>query len=282
MQLSHLQTHIISELVISGIDKNEAASIARILLCHKLGIKLSALPLHYQDEMELANIEPELLRLKDGEPLQYVIGETEFMGLVIACTPSALIPRGDSEVVAELAISLMRDIEKPLIADVCTGSGAYALALASFLPKAELWAVDIDAAALTLARQNAARLGLSNRICFLEGDLLSPLQELNLRFNMLVSNPPYISSNDLLSLPKQVQSEPAIALDGGADGLYFYRRLAADTAELLLDCGYLLMEHGADQADDVAAIMQQAGFKIIQQVEDYGHNPRGLLVQKQS
>ncbi len=280
MKLRQMQDYIVGELVASDIDSNEAASMARLLLCHKLAIDLPHLPQHYADNMEISDIETELNRLKDGEPLQYITGETEFMGLPLFCAASALIPRGDSEVVAELAIKLMKDIDTPLIADVCTGSGAYALALAANLPKAQIWAVDIDSTALELAAANAKRLQLESRINFLSGDLLAPLQELNLSLHMIVSNPPYISSNDLLDLPPQVQREPAIALDGGADGLFFYRRLAADAASLLVDQGLLLMEHGADQAEDVTEIMLSAGFKVLQVIEDYGKNPRGTLVQK--
>lgn len=278
MLLKEIIDYITNELKESGIEPHEAYAMARILMAHKLSIALPHLPLHHGEIFQPCDIAEELAHLKNGEPLQYVIGETEFMGLPICCTASALIPRGDSEVVAETAIQLMEGLPAPKIADICTGSGAYALALAKHLPQAKLWAVDISPEALILAHNNAARLNLESQIEFLEGDLLLPLMTRGLYFDMIVSNPPYIPSAQLEDLPPQVQHEPAIALDGGADGLYFYRRLAADAGSILKKEGLLLMEHGADQADEISRIMQDAGFIPLRIIEDYGHNQRGLLV----
>lgn len=277
MKLCQLEKYLIDELSSCGIEAAEAQSMARILLAHKLSIGLSQLPLHRDDELATGAVADELARLQAGEPLQYIIGETEFMGLTLSCTPSALIPRGDSEVVAECAIELMRDIASPLIADICTGCGAYALALAAHLPEAKVWAVDISAEALALAERNAQQLQLASRLTFCQGDLLSPLLEAGLTFDLIVSNPPYIPSMDLPTLPPQVRREPAIALDGGADGLYFYRRLAADSGKLLKNNALLLMEHGYDQAAEIEAIMRKAGFSLLEIIEDYGGHQRGSL-----
>ncbi len=277
MKVCQLEKYLIDELSSCGIEAAEAQSMARILLAHKLAISLSQLPLHRDDELAAECVADELARLQDSEPLQYIIGETEFMGLTLSCTPSALIPRGDSEVVAERAIELMRDIASPLIADICTGCGAYALALAAHLPEAKVWAVDISAEALALAERNAQQLQLASRLTFCQGDLLAPLLEAGLAFDLIVSNPPYIPSMDLPTLPPQVRREPAIALDGGADGLYFYRRLAADSGKLLKNNALLLMEHGYDQAAEIAAIMRKAGFSLLEIIEDYGGHQRGSL-----
>jgi len=277
MKICQLEKKITEELCQAGIEANEAASMARILLAHKLSIGLSQLPLHRDDELDDAAIADELAQLKAGEPLQYIIGETEFMGLTLSCTPSALIPRGDSEVVAERAIQLMQDKQSPLIADICTGCGAYALALAAHLQDAKIWAVDISAEALALAAHNAQQLQLEDRITFLKGDLLAPLLEAGMTFDLIVSNPPYIPSMELPTLPPQVRREPAIALDGGADGLYFYRRLAADSDKLLNVNGLLLMEHGYDQATEIADIMSEAGFRLLEVIKDYTGHQRGSL-----
>ena len=277
MKVCELSVLIQEELVRSGIDAAESAMMARLLLAHHLAVPLNQLPLHHHDEFAAAALEADLERLKNGEPLQYVTGETEFMGLTLSCTPSALIPRGDSEVVAERAIQLMQQQPAPRIADICTGCGAYALALAAHLPQAQLWAVDISPEALQLARRNAQQLQLEQRVVFCQGDLLTPLLEQGLRFDLLVSNPPYIPSSELPELPPQVRREPAIALDGGADGLYFYRRLAADSGQLLTPQGLLLIEHGEDQAAEIAAIMSGAGFQQLEVIEDYGHRQRGSL-----
>ena len=277
MKLCQLEKYLIDELSSCGIEAAESQSMARILLAHKLSIGLSQLPLHRDDELATEAVADELARLQAGEPLQYIIGETEFMGLTLSCTPSALIPRGDSEVVAECAIELMRDIASPLIADICTGCGAYALALAAHLPEAKVWAVDISGEALALAERNAQQLQLASRLTFCQGDLLSPLLEAGLTFDLIVSNPPYIPSMDLPTLPPQVRREPAIALDGGADGLYIYRRLAADSGKLLKNNPLLLMEHGYDQAAEIAGIMREAGFSLLEIIEDYGGHQRGSL-----
>ena len=141
--------------------------------------------------------------------------------------------------------------------------------------------MDISADALNLAENNAARLGLTERIHFYQGDLLEPLLRLGQSYDMLVSNPPYIPSDQLAHLDKQVQHEPAIALDGGADGLYFYRRLAADAGKLLKSGGWLVVEHGWDQAADVSRIMAGGGLETCRVVQDYGGRERGIICRKQ-
>jgi len=228
MNTHEMQRYIVRRLCDGGFDPAEAASCARILLAHKLEVELAQLPLEHRRELDRELAEPEIGRLLAGEPLQYIIGQTQFMGLTMKCTPSALIPRGDSESVTEAAIEMIKDAPSPHIADICTGCGTYALSLAYFLPHARIDAVDISAEALELAASNADRLGVNNNIRFFCGDLLEPLLKQGERYDMIVSNPPYIPSNELDELPAAVRHEPAIALDGGADGLFFYRRLEAD------------------------------------------------------
>ena len=147
-----------------------------------------------------------------------------------------------------------------------------------FSQRLKSWATDISEDALRLAESNAQRLAVSGQVVFLQGDLLiPPAKRKNILFDLIISNPPYIPSSKLEKLPAQVQHEPALALDGGADGLYFYRRLAADAKDLLTDDGLVLFEHGADQADAIQKIMVDAGFICQDSIRDYGHNPRGLL-----
>ena len=279
MKIAELQKYMIDRLTENGMEQAEAASVARILLSHKLNVSLPELAVT-RELLEPADIEAEMERLLAGEPLQYVIGETEFMGLILRCAPSALIPRGDSEAVAEAAIELVKDLPHPRIADICTGSGAYALALADALPGAELFAVDISAAALSLARENAERLKLAERVRFYEGDLLEPLLRQGIICDMLVSNPPYIPSDELVRLPREVQREPAVALDGGADGLFFYRRLAADAAKALREGGWLVVEHGCDQAAAVIGIMETAGLIFVRKIKDLGGRDRGIICRR--
>lgn len=280
MLLFEMIDYITRELTGSGIAPPESSAMARMLLAHKLAIGLPQLPFHHHAKMDIGDISGDLARLKSGEPLQYVTGETEFMGLPLYCSPAALIPRGDSEAIVETAVSLMRDLPAPLIADICTGGGAFALALAHLLPQARLWAVDISPPALDLAARNAAHLRLSHRIEFLAGDLLRPLADKGLYFDLIISNPPYVPSAQLEHLPPQVKNEPALALDGGTDGLCFYRRLAADAGPFLHSDGLLLMEHGADQTESVAQIMRSAGFVPLKVICDYAHRERGTLVKR--
>jgi release factor glutamine methyltransferase len=278
MQLNEIISYITDQLIMANIDKDEAHMMARILIAHKIGVDLPELALHHLVNLSIDDLADELAHLKNGEPLQYILGETQFMGLDFFCTPSALIPRGDSEVVAEFAINLMKEYAAPKIADICTGCGTYALAIAKHLTHAQLWAVDVSLDALALAKTNSKNLGLEEQIKFLQGDLLFPLIEKKLLFDLVISNPPYIQTADLENLPAQVTHEPALALDGGADGLYFYRRLAADGEKILVDDGLLLVEHGADQTEAISQIMEEAGFIFQKSIMDYGHNHRGLLV----
>lgn len=272
---------IARRLTAAGYSPEEAASVARMLLSHQLSCPLSRLPLQHEAEIESAALEEKLARLEQGEPLQYLLGQTEFMGLDLICGPDALIPRGDSEPVAEAAVELLRSRKSQRIADICTGCGAYALALAAFLPRSRVLATDISAAALRLARRNAARLGLAPRVDFLRGDLLQPLSGLGLQFDLIISNPPYIASGDIDSLSPQVQYEPRLALDGGPDGLDFYRRLAGEVAQLLSAEGLLIVEHGAEQQEQLEALFADQGWQIRQRIEDYGHRPRGLALQRE-
>ncbi|MDO4581650.1 MAG: peptide chain release factor N(5)-glutamine methyltransferase [Bacillota bacterium] len=277
MRVSEAKTKITAVLTSAGIAAEEAAFEARLFLSAQLGCALSELPLQHAAEIDMAALAPQLRRRIAGEPLQYILGETEFMGLRLISAPAALNPRGDSEALIEAAIELARGWDAPRIADICTGGGAFALALAHYLPQARLYAVDISAQALALARDNAAALGLGGRIDFYQGDLLEPLAARGLRFELIVANPPYIPTAELEYLPPEVRHEPVIALDGGADGLDFYRRLAQETRAALADGGYLLLEHGCSQAAAVSELLREQGFGIARVINDWGGRERGVL-----
>ena len=255
----------------------------RLLCAHVLQIhpRQLLLQLREQPPAEACERINRLARqLQEGEPLQYLLGETEFMGLPFRCSTAALIPRIDSEVLVEHAIELMRGLERPQIADVCCGSGTYGLSLAYYLPSARLCCCDISAQALELAQDNAHRLGVEERVQFACGDLLQPLQASGKRWQMIVSNPPYIASAELAQLDRWVQREPQLALDGGADGLDFYRRLAAETAELLVPGGLLLLEYGDEQKEAVAEIFRGSGLTLREQLQDLGRRERGAVFAK--
>lgn len=205
-----------------------------------------------------------LTRRMSGEPLQYLLGTQEFCGLDLEVTPAVLIPRPETE----LLVQELKDLsERPatgnasLIADIGTGSGCIAVALAHALPKATVYATDLSAAALDVARRNASRHGMAERVRFLEGDLMAPLSDLGLqgRLAAVVSNPPYIPTGELAGLQREVRREPQAALDGGPDGLAFYRRLLREAKPYLAPGGRLVLEVGQGQAGPVCRMAEELG-----------------------
>ena len=196
-----------------------------------------------------------LLLRATRRPLQYVLGTQCFFGFDFAVDGRVLIPRQETETLCELALARMEGMAAPRVADVCTGSGAIAVTLKRLCPRAALTATDVSRDALALARHNAAQNGAEVR--FVQGDLLKPLAgEI---FDLIVSNPPYIESLACDALQPEVRFEPRLALDGGADGLAFYRRLADGAPALLAAGGFLMVEVGDGQAAAVAAMMAAGG-----------------------
>ena len=182
-----------------------------------------------------------------GEPIQYITGETEFYGLPFQVNRDVLIPRPETEHLVEKVLSLAAGLERPRIVDVGTGSGAIAVALAHKLPAAPITAIDLSEAALAVARGNADRNGVADRVRFLEGDLLTPVADE--QFEIVVSNPPYVADGDRASLSVEVRDyEPALALFAGS-GLDVYRRLIPEARAVLVDGGFLAVEMGFGQAE---------------------------------
>lgn len=202
------------------------------------------------------------------EPLQYITGEAPFMGLTLGTAPGVLIPRFDTEALCQQALDRLRGGERVL--DLCTGSGALAVALAALRPGIRVAAGDISPLAAALARENAARCGVSVDVRL--GDLFAPFR--GETFDMIVSNPPYIPAGQLAGLQEEVRREPALALDGGADGLDFYRRIIAEAPRYLAPGGWLLLEFGSDQAADVKALMAR-DFEEISVFADLDGHSRG-------
>ncbi len=198
-----------------------------------------------------------LERRLSGEPLQYILGEWSFMGLDIAVAPCALIPRQDTETLAERAIGLIRERGYESALDICTGTGCIAVALGKLGGAKEVAASDISPLCCELAKKNSEANGVRMRVIC--ADLFSGLG----RFDIITANPPYIPTDELAGLQKEVLHEPALALDGGEDGLEFYRRIAAEWQEHLLPGGALLMEVGIGQAEEVAALFCGSPVKIL-------------------
>jgi release factor glutamine methyltransferase len=249
---------------------------AQILLAHVLGCSRVQLYTGFDKplgEPELAGFRALIKRRLAGESVSYLVGETEFWGLPFFVDDSVLVPRPDTETVIEVARAARSDRAQPYrILDLCTGSGVIAVSLAKEFPAAQVVATEISPSAAALARRNAERNGVAARVDVRNGDLFAPVA--GERFDVIASNPPYIASAVLPTLPVEVRREPAIALDGGHDGLAFYDRICAQARDHLLPGGVLVVEHGYDQADAVRERFLAAGLADVTLVHDLGKNPR--------
>jgi len=218
-------------------------------------------------------------RRRGGEPIQYITGESEFYGLSFRVNRDVLIPRPETEHLLEKAIELARGFERQYIVDVGTGSGAIAVALASNLPAARIHATESSAPALRVARANAARNGVADRVAFHEGDLLAPVA--GEQFDIVVSNPPYVPEGDRDSLSVEVRDyEPAQALFAGTDGLAIYRRLIPAAIAALFHGRYLALEIGFGQQPAVEKLLAGAGFTEIEFTRDLQGIPRVAVARR--
>jgi release factor glutamine methyltransferase len=249
---------------------------AQLLLAHVLGCTRVQLYTGFDKPLgdaELASYRGLIRRRLAGESVSYLVGETEFWGLPFFVDAAVLVPRPDTETVIEVACALRTDRTQPLrILDLCTGSGVIAISLAKEYPAASIIATEISAAAAAVARKNAERNQVADRVEIRLGDLFAPVA--GERFDLIASNPPYIASSVIPTLSAEVRREPVIALDGGADGLAFYDRIGAGARAHLAPGGVLLVEHGYDQAEPVRARLVAAGLTEVTLVHDLGKNPR--------
>lgn len=258
---------------------------AELLLAHQLKLPRMRLYLDFERALTQGELDAfrELIKRRgQREPLQHIIGSTSFCGLEIAVNRHVLIPRPETELLAERGWGFLNQLSTPgpqpsTALDFGTGSGCLAIALAWKCPAAEVYAVDISAEALELARQNAARHGLAERIRFLHGDGFAAVAA-GVRFDLIVSNPPYIPSGEIAGLQAEVRDyDPRGALDGGTDGLDYGRRLAGEAAALLKPQGRLMMEFGDGQADRLRELFQEQKWIVEAVVEDYTRRPRILV-----
>lgn len=260
-------------------NATDAALDAQLLLAHVCGESRLTLLLTLDDLMRDAETEAfqKLLTLREsGLPLQYVLGEAHFMGHRFSVDGRVLIPRWDTEVLCEAAISRVSATahtqNSMRVLDIGTGSGALAVSIALACPMAQVFAVDISEDALTVARYNATQLGAT--VTFIQSDLYTSLT--GQRFDVIVSNPPYISTQALSTLQQEVKQEPLLALDGGADGLSHIRRIVTNLSSHLQPGGSLLLEVGDGQSDQVAAMIHGL-FTSIQILRDLNHLARVVI-----
>ena len=196
----------------------------------------------------------EIKILKKGVPIEHITHQKEFMKLSFFVDKNVLIPRQDTEILVEEVINIAKKINAKKILDLCTGSGAIAVSLAKYLPQTEITAIDISNDALKIAKKNAISNNVQNQITFISSDMFTNLSEE--KFDIIVSNPPYIKTNVIKNLDIQVQNEPYIALDGGKDGLDFYKKIINESYQYLKYSGYLCLEIGFDQKIDVIELIE--------------------------
>ena len=256
---------------------DEPRAEAERLLAHALGVGPTWLYTHRDDvppAEKVAGFERLLDRRLAGEPIAYLIGHRGFWRFDLAVTPATLIPRPETERLVELALERLPEGRPLRVADLGTGTGAIALAMAFERPLAQVVATDASAAALAIAQGNAMALGLS-RVEFREGDWFGPLA--GERFDLIASNPPYIARDDAHLTQGDLRFEPASALASGEDGLDDIRRIAADAPAHLHDGAWLLVEHGWDQGAAVREIFANAGLEEIETVQDWEWRDRVTL-----
>jgi release factor glutamine methyltransferase len=253
-----------------------------LLLAHLL--KMPRMKLYLNFDRALTTAETDALRelvkrRGQREPLQHIVGSTSFCGFEIAVNRHALVPRPETEMLAELGWNFLatRHSSPVTALDFGTGTGCIAIALAAKCPVAKIIATDISADALALAKENAAKNNVSERIEFVQGDGFATL-ETGARFDLIISNPPYIASAEIETLQPEVKNfDPRAALDGGADGLDFYRRLATEAKTFLKPGGKIMLEFGDGQADEMKAIFENEKWIVEAVQEDYSQRARILI-----
>jgi release factor glutamine methyltransferase len=284
----------------SGLE--DAVREAEIILIHCLGTDRTAF---FRDNPEIPKHVTEkinecLKRRSKREPLQYILGSLDYLGIKIKVGKGVLIPRPETELLAEEALKTVTSYELQVtskdknsslvtrrqslsILDLCTGSGCLALALAKEFPHAYVYGTDISEVAIRYAKENAEINGIKN-VIFLKGSLFEPLRELFtihsslFTFDLIISNPPYIKTNDIKTLQPEIKDwEPIVALDGGEDGLDYYRLIILEAKNYLIKNGYLMLELGMSQAAEVRRIAENAGFADISFQKDYAGIERILM-----
>ena len=261
-----------------------ASQLARELVCHLSG-KSHTQFLQDKDlfasEETTSTVEDAVRRLLADEPLAYILGEWTFYGLDLYVDENVLIPRDDTCALAELALKKARYLDKdPRILDLCTGSGCIGLAIAHRVKDARVTLGDISPKALTVAKKNVSRHHLGGRVSCLRIDALQPAPAYLGQFHMIVSNPPYITTDDMKTLDASVRNyEPHLALHGGDDGLVFYRAIIENFTPALRPGGLLCFEFGEGQGGDICFLLEANGYTIVERALDFGGTERAVLAQ---
>ncbi len=267
------------------IEGDNAAVYARELLALASGKSVTSLLADrelYASEAIEETLNGYLSRVLAGEPLAYILGEWSFYGLPLTITPDVLIPRDDTMAVTDLAIEAARDYPAPQrVLDLCTGSGCIGLAVAYKVESARVTLADVSDKALRVARLNMTKLRLKHRVTAFSVDVLQPAAKFLGQFDVIVSNPPYITTKEMAELPVSVWAyEPHLALEGGADGLDFYRAIVKNFDAALRPGGTVCFEFGLSQEDAVGRLLEQAGFDEINFRKDLRGITRAVSARK--
>jgi release factor glutamine methyltransferase len=267
-----LGTRLLSE---SGIAQPRLD--AELLLSHLLNVDRIVLYLNHDKpltEGELSDYLSILRRRADRTPIQYLTKHVDFFSNRFAIEEGVFIPRRDTETLVDEVVSQLGERVNPTVLDIGTGCGNIAISLAICFRSANICATDISRKALSLARRNAKRLGVEQKVQFLEGDLLGPVATLGKFFDLIVSNPPYIREREIDSLPPEVRAEPPLTYSGGDDGLRFIREIIDEGRKYLLQDGMIALEIGCDQAEAVGRLMERSGYEGISLIRDLAGNER--------
>lgn len=265
-------------------DPDTAGMLARNLLCHVTGKtpeQFLADREMYASEAVCQQLEAAKERLLAGEPLAYILGEWEFYGLKLFINRDVLIPRDDTCAVTALAIKKALFLGKsPRILDLCTGSGCIGLAIANRVPDARVTLADISREALAVAKRNTVLNHLTGRVSIVPSDALGEPSAFLGKFDMIVSNPPYITTEEMTELPLSVKDhEPHLALHGGDDGLDFYRSIISNYSQVLKPGGFLCFEFGMGQGDAVCSLLNEHGYTVLERTKDYNDRERACIAQ---
>ena len=283
--MTHRELYNRTRNALSQIETQQTASlIARDLICTFSGQTpeqmLSALE-YGADPAVVSKVEDGVRRLLNDEPLAYILGEWEFYGLKLFVSPDVLIPRDDTCAVAELAINRTLFLEKdPRILDLCCGAGCIGRAVASRVKDARVTLADISKEALAVAKKNIAQNKLGGRMSIFQVDARKKAPNFLGKFDMIVSNPPYITGEEMKQLPRSVDAfEPHLALYGGEDGLDFYRAILANFTPALKPGGCVCFEFGMGQGDAVCRLLEENDYTVLERKRDYNDRERAVLAQ---
>lgn len=275
MTLSEAYNYGVYFLSANGVDEADFKSLC--LCCHCAGIKNNEYEIHKNEDLIIMKKFADMLwQIKSGEPLQYVIGRWDFYESEFHVGRGVLIPRPETEELTELVLDNAKRLCSPVVFDLCSGSGCIGISIAKALPSSTVYCVEKSEKALQYLLKNAESI---SNVKVVNSDINYPSDIKNA--DIIVSNPPYIKSSDLSALQREVQYEPSMALDGGADGLDFYRIIAEKWNSNLKENGMLFLEIGEDQGEAVYEILEKQGFKEIEVIKDmYGNNRMVKSVKK--